>query len=40
MCDLDAIKEGYVSITPIQLNLTSYEDIENLKRLENEISKM
>ena len=37
LCDLDAIEEGYVSITPIQLNLTSYEDIENLKRIENEI---
>ncbi len=31
MCDFEAIKEGYVSITPIQLNLTSYEDIQTLK---------
>ena len=37
MCDLEAIERGYVSITPIQLNLTSYDDIENLKKLENEI---
>ncbi len=34
MCDLDAIEDGYVSITPIQLNLTSYDDIASLKRLE------
>ena len=31
LCDFDAVAEGYVSITPIQLDLTSYED---LKRLE------
>lgn len=34
MCDLDAVEQDFVSITPIQLNLTSYEDIENLKNLE------
>ncbi len=37
MCDLEAIDKNYISITPIQLNLTSYEEIENLKKLENEI---
>jgi len=31
ICDFDAIDEGYVSITPIMLDLTSYEDIESLK---------
>ncbi len=31
MCDFEAIKENYVSITPVQLDMTSYEDIENLK---------
>lgn len=29
-CDFEAIKANCVSITPIQLNLTSHEDIENL----------
>ena len=37
MCDLDAIEQKFVSITPIQLNLTSYDEIENLRHLENEI---
>ncbi len=37
MCDLEAIEKNYISITPIQLNLTSYKEIENLKKLENEI---
>lgn len=31
MCDLDAIAQGYVSITPIKLDLTSYEDIKTLE---------
>ncbi len=31
-CDLEAIKEGYISISPIKLDMTSYEDIENLKK--------
>lgn len=31
MCDLEAIHQGYISITPIHLDLTSYKDIENLK---------
>lgn len=35
--DLDAISQNYASITPIQLNLTSYEDIKTLKSLEYEI---
>ena len=30
-CDFDAIKEGYVSITPVQLDLTSYKDIEKIQ---------
>ena len=29
-CDFEAIKANCVSITPIQLNLTSYEDIDTL----------
>ncbi|RUM69853.1 MAG: 5'/3'-nucleotidase SurE [Sulfurovum sp.] len=28
--DFEAINEGYVSITPIQLDMTSYADLENL----------
>lgn len=31
MCDFEAIKENYVSITPVQLDMTSYDDIEKLK---------
>lgn len=31
ICDFEAIKSGYVSITPIKLDMTSYEDIEELK---------
>jgi 5'-nucleotidase len=30
-CDLLAVEDGYVSITPVHLDLTSYEDIETLK---------
>ncbi|MEA2049567.1 MAG: 5'/3'-nucleotidase SurE, partial [Campylobacterota bacterium] len=30
-CDFEAIKENFVSITPIQLDMTSYNDIEKLK---------
>ena len=30
-CDFEAIKENCVSITPIQLDMTSYNDIEKLK---------
>ncbi|PLY04127.1 MAG: 5'/3'-nucleotidase SurE [Arcobacter sp.] len=30
-CDFEAIKANYVSITPIMLDLTSYNDIEKLK---------
>lgn len=29
-CDFEAIKANYVSITPIMLDLTSYNDIEKL----------
>ncbi len=37
MCDLEAVEKNFISITPIQLNLTSYDDMKNLKKLENEI---
>ena len=30
-CDFEAIKANYISITPIMLDLTSYEDIENIE---------
>jgi 5'-nucleotidase len=30
-CDFEAVKQNYVSITPIQLDMTSYNDIEKLK---------
>ena len=29
--DFEAVSSGYVSISPIQLDMTSYDDIENLK---------
>ena len=29
--DFDAIRNGYVSVTPLQLDLTRYEHLENLK---------
>ena len=31
VCDLDAVEAGYVSITPIHLDMTSYDDIEALE---------
>jgi 5'-nucleotidase len=31
-CDLSAIDDGYVSISPVKLDMTSYEDIEKLKQ--------
>jgi len=31
MNDCDAVNENYVSITPIQLDLTSYKDIKNMQ---------
>jgi len=30
-CDFEAIKNNYISITPIQLDMTSYNDIKNLE---------
>ena len=30
-CDFEAIKDNYISITPIMLDLTSYKDIENIE---------
>lgn len=30
-CDFEAVKANYVSITPIKLDMTSYEDINSLK---------
>ncbi len=32
LCDCDAVSENYVSITPIQLDLTSYDDMKNLEK--------
>jgi len=32
MTDVDAVKQGYVSITPIHLDMTSHNDIEGLKK--------
>ena len=31
-CDFEAIKDNFVSITPIQLDMTSYNDIDKLKQ--------
>ncbi len=31
-CDFEAINDNYVSISPIQLDMTSYDDIKNLKQ--------
>ena len=31
-CDLSAINEGYVSISPIQLDMTAHDELENLQR--------
>ena len=31
LCDCDAVMDNYVSITPIQLDLTSYEDMKKLE---------
>ena len=30
-CDFEAVKDHYVSITPVQLDMTSYSDIDKLK---------
>ena len=30
-CDFEAINDNYVSITPIKLDMTSYDDIKKLK---------
>ena len=30
-CDLSAIEDGFISISPIKLDMSSYEDIEKLK---------
>lgn len=36
-CDLSAIEQGYVSITPIKLDLSAYEEIQTLKNwIDNE----
>jgi 5'-nucleotidase len=32
ICDLEAVEEGYISVTPVMLDLTSYEDLERLER--------
>jgi len=31
ICDLEAVEKGYISITPVKLDLTSYKDIDRLK---------
>ena len=31
ICDLEAVHQGYISVTPIHLDLTSHQDIENLQ---------
>jgi 5'-nucleotidase len=31
LCDFEAINQGFISMTPIHLDMTSYEDIEHLK---------
>ncbi|HIP55563.1 MAG TPA: 5'/3'-nucleotidase SurE [Arcobacter sp.] len=31
-CDFEAIKDNYISITPVQLDMTSYSDIEQLNK--------
>jgi 5'-nucleotidase len=35
-CDFEAVKNNFVSITPIQLDMTSYNDIDKLKGWINE----
>ncbi len=37
MSDFDAIKDGYVSITPIKMDMTSYERIQALEAWNDEI---
>ncbi len=32
MCDLEAVENGYISITPIHLNLTSYNTLKELEK--------
>ncbi len=32
ICDLEAVEKGYISITPVMLDLTSYGDLERLER--------
>jgi 5'-nucleotidase len=32
MSDIEAVKKGYISITPIHLDMTSHQDIEDLKQ--------
>ncbi|MGX3045247.1 5'/3'-nucleotidase SurE [Helicobacter sp. T3_23-1056] len=34
LCDFDAVMSGYVSITPLSVDMTSYEDIAKLKSWE------
>jgi len=31
-CDLSAIDEGYISISPIKLDMTAHEELENLEQ--------
>jgi 5'-nucleotidase len=32
MTDIEAVKQGYISITPIHLDMTSHNDIEELEQ--------
>ena len=31
LCDLEAVEDGFVSITPVMLDMTSYKDMDSLK---------
>ena len=32
LCDLEAVEKGFVSVMPVQLDMTSYDDIERMKK--------
>ena len=31
LCDLEAVEKGYISVTPVKLDMTSYQDMDRLK---------
>lgn len=35
VCDFDAVMNGYVSITPLKVDITSYDDLQSLKKWES-----